>query len=94
MFAIAFAVSICLGTNPSKFIYDQTKMRPHVNECLEDQKFCNFQFRVNTNWNKKKVIKKKIYTAFVVVDSMTVKWCSVTSAKHGYTTAVWMHCSK
>ena len=59
LFAIAFAVSICLGTNPSKFVYDQRKMRPHLIECLENQKFCNFPFSINTNWNKKKVIKIK-----------------------------------
>ena len=30
LFAIAFAVSICLGINPSKFIYDQENMRRHL----------------------------------------------------------------
>ena len=52
LFAMAFAVSICLGVNPSKFIYDQEKMRRHLTECLENQKFSNFPFSVNTNWKK------------------------------------------
>ena len=59
LFAIAFAVSICLGVNPSKFIYDQENMRRHLTECLENQKFSNFPFSVNTNWKKKKVTKTR-----------------------------------
>lgn len=59
LFAIAFAVSLCLGMNPSKFIYDQEKMRRHLIECLESQKFSNFPFSINTNWKKKKVMKTR-----------------------------------
>ena len=59
LFAIAFAVSICLGMNPSKFIYDQENMRRHLIECIENQKFSNFLFSVNTNWKKKKVTKNE-----------------------------------
>ena len=58
-FAIAFAVSICLGMNPSKFIYNQENMRRHLTECLENQKLSNFPFSVNTNWKKKKVTKTR-----------------------------------
>ena len=91
LFAIAFAVSICLGMNPSKFIYDQENMRRHLIECIENQKFSNFPFSVNTNWKKKKVTKKRerIYTAFVAV-SMIVKWYNASSAKC-FITAVWLY---
>ena len=52
LFAIAFAVSICLGMNPSKFIYDQEKTRRNLTECLENKIFGNFPLSVNTNWKK------------------------------------------
>lgn len=54
LFAIAFAVSICLGSNPSKFIYEQDKMRAHLIDCLLNP-FNNFPFSVNTNWKKRKI---------------------------------------
>ena len=38
---------------------DQENMRRHLNECLENQKFRNVPFSVNTNWKKKKVTKTR-----------------------------------
>ena len=86
LFAIAFAVLICLGMNPSKFIYDQENMRRHLIECIENQKFSNFPFSVNTNWKKK---RERINTAFVAV-SMIAKWYNASSAKC-FNTAVWLY---
>lgn len=57
LFAIAFAVALCFGMNPSKAIFAQEKMRAHLIECLENQKFSNFPFNINTNWKKKKITK-------------------------------------
>ena len=59
LFAIAFAVPICLGMNPSKFIYDQEKMRRNLSECLENKKNSNFPFSVNTNWKKEESNKNE-----------------------------------
>lgn len=59
LFAIAFAVAICFGMNPSKVIFVQEKMRSHLIECLENNFFCNFPFNINTNWKKKKITKTK-----------------------------------
>ena len=35
LFAIAFAVAICFGMNPSKVIFIQEKMRRHLIQFLE-----------------------------------------------------------
>ena len=42
-------LSQCFEMNHSKLIFVQEKMRSHLIECLENQKFCNFPFNVNTN---------------------------------------------
>ena len=34
VFAVAYAVDVCLGKNPQYSVFDQTKMRPHLFECL------------------------------------------------------------
>ena len=59
LFAIAFAVAICFGMNPSKLIFVQDKMRSHLISCLENKKISNFPFNINTNWKKKKITKTK-----------------------------------
>ena len=50
---------ICFGMNPSKLIFVQDKMRSHLISCLENKKFSNFPFNINTNWKKKKITKTK-----------------------------------
>ena len=59
--------------NPSKFIYDQEKMRRHLIECLESQKFSNFPFSINTNWKKKKVMKTSGRAYIATVGDSTIK---------------------
>ena len=34
VFAVAYAVEVCLGRNPQYSVFDQTKMRPHLYKCL------------------------------------------------------------
>ena len=34
LFAIAYAVEVCLGRNPEEAIFAQERMRQHLNECL------------------------------------------------------------
>ena len=36
LFAIAFAVALCFGLNPSKLIFEQSKMRDHLLHCLKE----------------------------------------------------------
>ena len=42
LFAIAFATSFCLGINPSSVVYDQTKLRSHLKQCLLDKNMFAF----------------------------------------------------
>lgn len=42
LFSIAFSISICLGKDPSKIFYFQSKMRDHFNECVESGYFLDF----------------------------------------------------
>lgn len=59
LFAIAFAVALCLGNNPQKMVFNQDKMREHLVDCIESQNFTNFPFSVNTNWRKKRIVSTK-----------------------------------
>ena len=58
LFAIAFAVSICFGMNPSKVNFDQEKIRKYLENKNKNKqkkkKTCNFPFNINSNWKKKK----------------------------------------
>ena len=72
VFAIAFAVAFCFGLNPTKLIFDQSKLRTHLITCLS-KKNSNFPFSINTNWKKRKQIniKEKCFAAVGVC--MTAK---------------------
>ena len=59
LFAIAFAVALCLGLNPAKLIFEQSKMRTHLISCILEQTFTNFPFSTNTNMKKKKQTSSK-----------------------------------
>lgn len=37
LFAIAFAVDLCLGIDPTTSVYDESQMRMHLYECLNDK---------------------------------------------------------
>ena len=53
VFAIAFAVALSFGLNPTKLIFDQSKMRTHLITCLSQKQFSNFPFSIN--WKKRKL---------------------------------------
>ena len=36
LFAIAFALEICMGKNPQYILFEQTKMRQHLHSCLSE----------------------------------------------------------
>ena len=59
LFAIAFAVALCFGLNPSKLIFEQSKMRDHLLHCLKENEFTNFPFSINPMWKKKKTVINK-----------------------------------
>ena len=59
LFAIAFAVALSFGLNPTKLIFEQHKMREHLISCFSDKQFSNFPFSINTNWKRKKQITFK-----------------------------------
>ena len=59
LFAIAFAVALCFGLNPSKLIFEQSKMRDHLLHCLKENEFTNFSFSINPMWKKKKIVINK-----------------------------------
>ena len=63
LFAIAFAVALGLGFNPTKLLFKQESMRGHLIDCLTKQEFSNFSFSINTNWRKKKtvIIRENIF---------------------------------
>ena len=58
LFAIAFAVALGLGFNPTKLLFKQESMRGHLIDCLTKQEFSNFSFSINTNWRKKNYKRK------------------------------------
>lgn len=45
LFALAYAMSVCLGENPSILSYIQHKKRPHLLSCLENRKITCFPTR-------------------------------------------------
>ena len=59
LFAIAFAVALCFGLNPSKLIFEQGEMRDHLLNCLKENEFTNFPFSINPMWKKKKIVINK-----------------------------------
>ena len=42
VFAIAFATSLCAGSNPAEYTYRQDKLRDHLRQCLEEKKVTEF----------------------------------------------------
>ena len=48
VFAVAYAVEVCLGRNPQYSLFDQTKMRPHLYECLSQGVLKPFPRRIIT----------------------------------------------
>ena len=42
LFALAFAVDLARGCNPSRFVYDQARFRTHLLRCLKDHKAVPF----------------------------------------------------
>ena len=64
LFAIAFAVALGLGFNPTKLLFKQESMRGYLIDCLTKQEFSNFPFSINTNWRRKKktvIIRENIF---------------------------------
>ena len=83
-FAIAFAVALCFGLNPSKLIFEQNKMRDHLLHCLKENEFTNFPFSINPIWKKKKIVINK-ETLFVFVEgSTTVRWQNAFPVMNGF----------
>ena len=56
LFVIACTVALGFGLNPAKLLFKQEKMRDHLIAYLEEKKFSNFPYSINTNWRKKNVI--------------------------------------
>ena len=83
LFAIAFAVALGLGYNPTKLLFKQESMRGHLIDCLTKQEFSNFPFSINTNWRKKKtvIIRENIFV--FAGASTTAKWFSAPAALNG-----------
>ena len=90
LFAIAFAVALGLGFNPTKLLFKQESMRGHLIDCLTKQEFSNFPFSINTNWRKKKtvIIRENIFFFVFAGASMTAKWFSASAALNGSIFAV------
>jgi len=59
LFAIAYAIDLLLGNNPSTIIYDQSKFRNHLLSCLEGNEIFPFpKYQINVTSNQKgEVIK-------------------------------------
>lgn len=45
IYAIAFATALCLETSPAKLVFDDSRMRGHLAQCLERGKFTMFPVR-------------------------------------------------
>ena len=89
LFAIAFAVALCFGLNPSKLNFQQHKMGDHLLHCLAENKFTNFPFIINPNWKKKKIVTQNERIFFVLVEvstiSTTVRWQNAFPVTNGFT---------
>ena len=42
IFALAYAMELAHGFDPSNFIFDQSKMRDHLFNCLENNRLTRF----------------------------------------------------
>ena len=57
LFALAYAIAICMDKNPAKIIFEQISMRNHFNQVLKTQnlqQFNHFEIENNTltNYNE------------------------------------------
>ena len=64
LFAIAYATEIAYGHDPSSFIFDQSKLRPHLHDCLISKSLTRFP--------KKDELKTK--TTFTNITSQHQTW--------------------
>ena len=58
VYAIAYATALCLRTSPSKLIFDENAMRPHLVKCLQDGKFTMFPVRKRSRKGAMKATRK------------------------------------
>ena len=64
IFPIAFTTAICLGELPSKFLFDQEKMRNNLIGCLEKQSFTMFPFKQERHQLSRKFTSKEIISIY------------------------------
>ena len=57
LFSIANATSLLHGIDPASLIWDQSKMRVHLHECLVNRKLAMFPHTKNSQVNKFKMYK-------------------------------------
>ena len=48
LFAIAFAVAVCAGSNAKTLTFEQMKMQKHLFQCLEQRKMSTFPSRLKS----------------------------------------------
>ena len=48
IYAIAFATALCLGQSPGLLQFDKSRMRSHLEKCLEQGKFTMFPYAKRT----------------------------------------------
>ena len=63
LFAVTFATVLCFGKSPSGLVFDQSLVRTHLCDCLENSKMAMFPVvKARRNHNKVKSIKRvKVY---------------------------------
>ena len=55
VFAVAYATTLCLGKSPGKYTFDQTKMRKHLQRCLEKRHFTMFPITKERRYTGNKI---------------------------------------
>ena len=53
IFSIAYAVTICYGMQPGRYVFEQTVMRDHLLSCLQLQQFTPFPVRSERRFSMK-----------------------------------------
>ena len=86
LFAIAFAVELCDGEDPSKMVFIQEKMCNHLLTCLEKRKFESFPKKRHRS---KKITVSRLVTTYNIhcfcryPEMYDKRWLNVVSAKSG-----------
>ena len=84
LFSIAFATALVFGEQPGYFLFEQTKMRAHLLQCLERQQMFPVMKKRRTGSRVKSVEEIPVYCVCRMPDLPNSKWIECSSRKEWY----------